>query len=132
MGSFATQYALEGFGDALRRELKPFGIKTIILEPGGIATPIWQKATVQDTSFIDKGYLKSFNLGVQKMQPGKSGLHPDDAAKQIHRIIKKKNPGARYIIAKNRLSKYIPMILPAPVLDWIFQKAYQMNYGDKK
>lgn len=125
-----TKYALEGFGDSLRRELSPFGIKTVILEPGGIATPIWDKANVQDSSFIDEKYLTSYNLSVEKMQPGKGGLHPDDAAKQIYQIIKKKNPGSRYIIAKSKFSKYIVMISPTSLLDWIFKKAYKMDYGD--
>jgi hypothetical protein len=69
-------------------------------------------------------------LGVGKMQPGKSGLHPDDAAKKIYHIIKVKKPRSRYIIAKSRLSKYIVMILPSPLLDRIFKKSYKMDYGN--
>ena len=34
----ATKYAVEGFSDCLRMELKPFGIDVIVVEPGGIKT----------------------------------------------------------------------------------------------
>lgn len=34
----ATKYALEGFSDALRMEVKPFGIDGVLIEPGGIKT----------------------------------------------------------------------------------------------
>ena len=39
-----SKYAIESFNDALRRELRPFGIEVSLLEPGAIATEIWRKA----------------------------------------------------------------------------------------
>ncbi len=44
----STKYALEGFCDSLRREMNPFGVKTILFEPASIATPIWNKAKQQE------------------------------------------------------------------------------------
>ena len=38
-----SKHALEAFSDALRRELRPWGIAVALLEPGAIATEIWQK-----------------------------------------------------------------------------------------
>jgi NAD(P)-dependent dehydrogenase (short-subunit alcohol dehydrogenase family) len=38
-----SKHALEAFSDALRRELRPWGIQVCLLEPGAIATGIWQK-----------------------------------------------------------------------------------------
>lgn len=34
----ATKFALEGFSDCLRLEVKPFGVNVVVIEPGGIAT----------------------------------------------------------------------------------------------
>src|SRR5512133_1136305 len=50
LGAYAaSKHALEAIADTLRIELRPFGIEVAIVEPGTMATPIWQKAreTVQ-------------------------------------------------------------------------------------
>jgi NAD(P)-dependent dehydrogenase (short-subunit alcohol dehydrogenase family) len=45
MGPYAaSKYALEALADALRRELRPFGLEVSLLEPGDIATPIWERS----------------------------------------------------------------------------------------
>jgi short-subunit dehydrogenase len=128
----ASKYAVEGFSDSLRRELSPFGIKTVIMQPGGITTPIWETAKNQDFSFVNQKYLHSIKTCIQKSQPGKSGLHPDDAAKKIFQIIIKKKNKSRYIIAKNRFMKFIPMVMSDSLLDRIFKKIYEMDYGIDK
>lgn len=38
-----SKYAMEAFSDGLRRELRPLGVSVSLLEPGSIATPIWEK-----------------------------------------------------------------------------------------
>src|ERR1700722_3552740 len=40
----ASKFGLEGFSDSLRRELLLFGIDVIVIRPGAIVTPIWQKS----------------------------------------------------------------------------------------
>lgn len=40
-----SKHAIEAMSDALRRELRPWGIEVSLLEPGSIATEIWDKST---------------------------------------------------------------------------------------
>src|SRR5262249_7387199 len=40
----ASKFALEGYSESLRRELLLYGIDVIVVGPGAIATPIWEKA----------------------------------------------------------------------------------------
>lgn len=40
----AAKYAIEAFSDALRLELAPWGMQVSIIEPGGVATPLWKKS----------------------------------------------------------------------------------------
>ena len=40
----ASKFGLEGLSDALRRELTVYGIKVVVIQPGMISTPIWDKA----------------------------------------------------------------------------------------
>ena len=47
----ASKFGLEGFSDSLRRELILFGIDVIIIRPGAIVTPIWQKS---DTGLTER------------------------------------------------------------------------------
>lgn len=127
----STKFALEGFCDSLRREMNPFGIKTILLESAAIASPIWNKAKNQDISFMDEKYLKSLYLFRDKfIEGGNSGMDMELAALKIGEILNKKNPKARYIISKNKASSKILLLLPTIILDLAVAKMYEMDYGD--
>jgi NAD(P)-dependent dehydrogenase (short-subunit alcohol dehydrogenase family) len=39
----ASKFAIEAMTDALRIEMLPFGVKVILIEPGAIKTPLWQR-----------------------------------------------------------------------------------------
>lgn len=127
----STKFALEGFCDSLRREMNPFGIKTILLESAAIATPIWNKAKTQDISFMDKKYLKSLYLFQEKfIEGGNSGMDMEVAALKIGEILNKKNPKPRYIISKNKAGSKALLLLPSILLDIAVAKMYEMDYGD--
>jgi len=126
----STKFALEGFCDSLRREMNPFGIKTILLESAAIATPIWNKAKNQDISFVDKKYLKSlYSFRDKFIEGGNSGMDKDLAALKIADILDKNNPRSRVIIAKNRVGSKLLLLIPSIVLDKAVIKMYQMYYG---
>lgn len=69
----ASKYALEGMSEALMRELKPFGIKVLIVQPGGIKTEIGSGLDISDPI---PGYEDS--VGVQRERWKVGG---DDGAK---------------------------------------------------
>jgi NAD(P)-dependent dehydrogenase (short-subunit alcohol dehydrogenase family) len=126
----SAKFALEGFCDSVRRELNPLGIRTILLEPGGIATPIWNKAKEQDSSFIDLKYEKSMRVFTENfIEGGNRGMETEKAARQIYRVISKRNPRPRYIIAKNRLISYLETLLPDRLLDRLVVRLFSMDYG---
>ena len=127
----STKFALEGFSDSLRRELNPFGVKTILFEPAGIATPIWNKAKKQDISFADNKYKESLKIFENKfIDQGNYGMSPRIAAGQIFKIIQKENPKARYVISKSKLSSCLQLFLPDKLLDSIVAKLFSMDYGN--
>src|SRR5689334_6739039 len=39
----ASKFALEAFSDSLRRELRGSGVDVVVIEPGGVTTPIWER-----------------------------------------------------------------------------------------
>ena len=127
----SSKYALEGFCDSVRRELNPFGVKTILIEPGGIATPIWNSVLRQDLSFMDDKYRQCAEkvLG-DFIESGNRGMAPERAAEQIIRFITKKSPAARYIIADNRLKSFLELLVPDRLMDRILARVFSMNYGN--
>lgn len=126
----ASKFALEGLADSMRRELLPLGIQTILLEPGGIATPIWTKAKQQDISFVEEKYLKSLKLfETDFIDQAANAMDPMKAARKIYKIIIKKKNKDRYIIADNRFFTWLPVIFPAWLLDNIFKKMFSLDYG---
>lgn len=128
----STKFALEGFSDSLRRELLPFGIKTVLIEPGGIATPIWNKSKKQDTSFVNEKYRKSLDVFKEVfIEAGNHGMDADKAARQIFKIVNRKKPKDRYIVAGNRLTTFLPLLIPRKLLDKLFLKNFKMDYGKR-
>ncbi|MBN2160720.1 MAG: SDR family NAD(P)-dependent oxidoreductase [Spirochaetes bacterium] len=125
----ASKFALEGWCDSVRRELKPLGVRTILLETAGIATPIWDKGLQQDYSFADKKYDASIRLFKEKfIAGGNRGMDTDRAAAQIFRFITEKKPKARYIVAQNRLLSFLELMIPGRVLDALVVKMFSMRY----
>ena len=100
-----------------------------MLEPGGIATPIWTKALEQDYSFADKKYSTSIEMFKEGfIMGGTRGMDADKAADQIFRFITRKKPGARYIIARNRIVSYLETLIPDRALDLFVAKMFSMRY----
>ena len=129
----SSKFALEGFADSLRREMLPFGVKTILIEPAGIATPIWEKAKNQDSSYIGKKYTKSVEEFKRKfIETGMSSMNVDKAAFKIFQKIIKRKPKSRYIISQNLLASYFQLLIPGRVLDRMILKLFSMDYGKEE
>jgi NAD(P)-dependent dehydrogenase (short-subunit alcohol dehydrogenase family) len=103
----ATKHALEALSDAMRFELRGFGIDVILLEPGLITTEFGEAATasIRDvTSSGDDPYAR-FNATVGAVTKGAYegpmrllGAGPDRVAKVIERAITRRRPPARITI----------------------------------
>jgi short-subunit dehydrogenase len=50
----SSKHALESFSDCLRYELQQFGVPVVLVKPGPVATPIWQKARDKSTVEVDQ------------------------------------------------------------------------------
>jgi NAD(P)-dependent dehydrogenase (short-subunit alcohol dehydrogenase family) len=126
----SSKFALEGFSDCLRRELLPYGIATILLETGGVSTPIWDGFSRQDTSFMDEKYDKTIGRFEQVFLKGPKGLTAAQAAGKIFRVFGIARPKPRYIIAKSVFREHLIRLVPARTLDRLFVKMFDMDYGN--
>ncbi len=126
----ASKFALEGFADSLRRELNPFGIKTVLIEPAAVATPIWTKALEADRSFVSDVYMDSVNAFMDNFVAGGSrGMPVDKAAEKIVKIMELKSPSSRYVITGTPFNSFLQKILPGRVVDKLVKKFFRMDYG---
>jgi NAD(P)-dependent dehydrogenase (short-subunit alcohol dehydrogenase family) len=131
LGAYAaSKFGLEGYSDALRREMMLFGIKVILIEPGAVITPIWQKAEgIVVEQFPDTPYNRSLRLfAEQAMKEARSGFQPEKIGEAIWRALTVRRPRARYAIVPNRLVEWsIPRRLPTEFLDFCIAKFFRLK-----
>jgi NAD(P)-dependent dehydrogenase (short-subunit alcohol dehydrogenase family) len=123
----ASKFALEAAADALRIELRPFGIRVSLIEPGVIATPIWETARAAGARNIERMpaqvqeyYGRALNALDQRAANGMKGLPPEKVAELVSHALTARRPKLRYLIgrdAKTRL--WLQRLLPASVKDRI-------------
>ncbi len=87
LGDYAmSKHALEAFSDSLRRELAIYGIDVVVIGPGAIVTPIWDKAeATDDSAYANTDYgpaLKRFKKVF--VERGRKGLPPEAIGEAIH------------------------------------------------
>lgn len=126
----ASKFAVEGFCDSLRRELNPFGIRTILIEPAAVATPIWNRALTQDISFVSDTYRESLDLfRTGFVETGNNGMPADAAARVIADTLVVRHPRPRYLIAGDRVRSSIVPHVPSRVVDAAVARWFRMDYG---
>ncbi len=124
----ASKFAIEGYCEALRLEVRQFGIKVTVINPGDFSTGFTaQRDKVDNPQALAAypGYAKS----MQSIEHDEnSGLQPDRLASRISKIVRKRNPRNRYIIATfvQKASVFIKKVLPPKWYDKILGSYYKL------
>ncbi len=96
----ATKFALEGWSEALRMELRPFNIKVIVIEPGDFHTRNTVNRINIHTAKGDNSYEAQFSKTLTVIENDENkGWHPDILASKIAAILEKKRPSERYVVS---------------------------------
>ena len=122
----ASKFALEGFSDALRRELLLYGVDVILVEPGPIKTAIWDKVPDQENNeFTGTDYepaLRKFYTFFIEM--GKKGFDAGIIGNKVKDILQNPSPKTRYVITPNRFAHFtLPNLLPDRMFDKLDRKS---------
>ncbi|MBQ1210015.1 MAG: SDR family NAD(P)-dependent oxidoreductase [Bacteroidales bacterium] len=127
-----SKYALEAFSDALRIETKPFGIKVIMIEPGGIKTnwgPIAAdflaengKGTPYEQASLNEAYWFKLGYGSNLLSS------PKVVARAISKAVNRRCPCSRYIVGMGAYSLLIMRAL-LPTCLW---DAFARVFGKMK
>ncbi len=126
LGAYAaSKHALEGFSDALRRELMIYGVDVIVVQPGVIATPIWDKAEQTDLSRYDATVYGPATRRLHKwaLERGRRGAPPAQVAAAVVRALTLARPPARIrVVPRPLLDWTLPRLLPTRLLDRLLAK----------
>lgn len=121
----ASKFAIEGYCESLRLEVKPFGIDVVLINPGDFATGFTsaRKKITEEEARIYPSFAASM-AGIEKDENG--GLKPDYLAKKICRIVSARRPRHRYTISTfvQGLAVTAKKILPSRLFAWIMSLYY--------
>ena len=118
----ASKFALEGFSEALRRELMLFGIDVIVIGPGPVRTAIWDKVEEVDTLRYGNSPYLPIRQNFQNVfiEQGRKGLAAGTLGKLVAKALTTPRPKARYSAVKGSVvEKAVMAFAPSRILDKI-------------
>ena len=119
-----SKFAMEAFTQGLRRELMLYGIDVVAINPGPIATPIWDKAEeIDPEQYAETDYdgpIKRI-LGYM-LERGRTGLPPQRVAKAIHKALTATKPKLNTIITPEPFQQWLLSALPGRTADRLIAK----------
>ncbi len=116
-GYCASKYAVEGFTDSLRRELKD--VDVVLVEPGRVKTGFNENGRSNLTKYDNSKYL---DLYEEKLNEDVKGLSPEKAGKQLAKIILYGKKPRYTITSEAKFLSKAEKFLPSRVIDYIFRK----------
>ena len=122
----ASKFAMEALTDSLRQELRPWGIQVAIVEPGSIATPIWDKSNAavqeleqslpEEAMMLYGGAVEAIKASLVKFQ--EAGIPPDEVAKFVEHALTASTPKTRYVVGRDaQLQRVIAKVVPDRIRD---------------
>ena len=125
----STKYAVEALSDALRYELRPFGIDVALIEPGVIRTNFESTAATnlhELTSGAYRGALAKYET--MSKSADRFASNPIVVAKAIARAVGARRASARYVTPRStHFVLWLSTILPTSVWDWSMRKIGFLN-----
>jgi NAD(P)-dependent dehydrogenase (short-subunit alcohol dehydrogenase family) len=128
----ASKFALEGVSDVLRAELLGWGIEVIAIEPGTIATPIWEKSSREAENVLEGLTPEQRDLYGNRLakaakmieRQNKRGAPPEKVAEAVEKALTASRPKPRYLVGDARVLLGLKRVLPTR---WFDRLLYRMT-----
>lgn len=113
----ASKFALEALSDALRVELRPWDIHVIVVEPGAIVTPMWNKGADIVSSLLAGAPKEALQLYSDPVLVARKWLKPhgisaDHVARAVARALTSSHPKTRYAVGLDAIAASVFRFLP--------------------
>jgi NAD(P)-dependent dehydrogenase (short-subunit alcohol dehydrogenase family) len=127
-----SKYALEAVTDVLRVELLEWGIDVIAIEPGTIATPIWEKSSQEAEKVLTGLTAEQRDLYGKRLakaakmieRQNKRGAPPEKVAAAVEKALTASRPKPRYLVGDARVLLGLKRVLPTR---WLDRLLYRMT-----
>lgn len=118
----ATKFAVEGYSHSLRRELRLFGIKVMIIGVGAVKSEIWRKDKLSGKLYKGTVYETPFEKLKSMMKSAESGaISEKSIGEKILKTYKTRWPKPRYTFTPNKFFNWsLPSVLPHSWVDALF------------
>jgi NAD(P)-dependent dehydrogenase (short-subunit alcohol dehydrogenase family) len=121
----ASKFAVEGIMETLRHELKPFGVRVAMVEPGAIKTPFYaapQAAAMGEYSPWRERFFKAMR-GYEQKAPG-----PEVVAEVYSRIVSSEHPPLRNTVTTEaKLFPFLRWLLPAGTFEGGVRSGFKID-----
>lgn len=131
----ASKFGLEGMADSLRRELIPWDISVVVVEPGSIATPIWEKGAESSERSMSRTGPEAQRLYGRQIEAlektvrrtGERGIPPERVAEVISEAITSERPRTRYLVGRDaKLIRRAQGLLPERLFDRLMRRSMRL------
>jgi NAD(P)-dependent dehydrogenase (short-subunit alcohol dehydrogenase family) len=116
----ASKFALEAISDCLRREMHPFGVKVVVIQPGNVRTPIWRKGIDQDLSpAMNTPYERVLTkMRDQAVLMEQNAMPPSRVSRAIVEALTAARPATRMLVVARRAWVHrIQPLIPDRLMD---------------
>jgi len=127
VGSYAaSKFALEGWTETLRFEMKPLGIQVVLVEPGAFETDIWTRnaklsAGLQSLDSPNTGRIAGWR---KRITGDQKRANPQVVAETIAAVLENPRPKLRYVVGKDaKAGLLLRKVLPWSVFERIIVKS---------
>lgn len=130
LGAYAaSKHGLEALSDSLRRELMLYGVDVIVIAPGNVVTPIWDKAEGRVSDYACSPYGPSYEAFCRFLidDAKTKGIDPERISDATWRALTTRSPRARYVILSGGLRNWtLPRLLPSRLVDRIMSRMFRL------
>lgn len=127
----ASKFAMEALTDSLRMELRPWRISVSIVEPGFIATPIWDKSKAAEAELFKNMPQEGHDLYAEALaamrevfdKATKEATPPAAVARAVAHALTARTPKTRYVVGRNaRRVTALARLVPDRIRDWLVMR----------